>query len=99
MSVVTQTIQSFTLSVDGAKHTLTLPLSIADTIKLRSEVGWSQAQLFEFLKSPDLDTFAICVWLARLQSGETVTFQTVAAGITYASKLEIGAAEDDHPEG
>lgn len=90
--------QSFTLTVDGVNHTMVLPLAIMHTIRLRTEVGWSQPQLLEYLKDPDLDTFAACLFMACLQAGEVVTFEQIANGLNYDSKIAIGVAEDDLPE-
>lgn len=98
MTDTTTATKSFAFTLNGVAHTLAIPLAIKDTIRLRSEVGWSQAQLLEFLKDPDLDTFAVCVWLARLQAGETIAFDVVAEMVTYESALAIAPVEDDHPE-
>lgn len=89
---------SFAFNVDDVSYTLAMPLTIAQSMRLRSEIGISQPQLIDFMKSPDLDLMAVCVWLARLQAGDDVKFETVAAGITYESSLSVGVLEDDHPE-
>ena len=90
--------QSFVFNVDDVPYALSMPLTIAQSMRMRRELGWSQPQLIEELKSPDLDVMAVCVWLSRVQSGEDVAFETVAASVTYESKLSIGLVEDDHPE-
>lgn len=90
--------QSFAFNVDDVTYTLAMPLTISQSLRLRRELGWSQPQLIGELKSPDLDVMAVCVWLSRLQAGEDVSFDSVAAGISYDSKLTVGVVEDDHPE-
>lgn len=97
MSVALKT-QAFALTVDGVAHTLVLPLIIRHIIRLRSEVGWSQQELCEFVAKPDLDVFAVCIWLARLQAGENISFHVVADSLSYANEFAIGVAEDDHPQ-
>lgn len=90
--------QSFAFNVDDKTYTLALPLTIANSIRLRTELGWSQPQLMGFMQSPDLDVMAVCVWLARLQAGDDVSFAEVSKSISYDSKFSVGLAEDDHPE-
>ena len=87
------------IKVDGTGYPLSLPLTIGHSMKLRSATGWSQPELMDFLSKPDLDVLAVCVWLARVQAGESVEFDAVAATITYDSVLAVDFGEDDeHPE-
>lgn len=90
--------QSFAFNVDGVTHTLAMPLSITHSMRMRAEIGISQPELMAYMAKPDLDCMAVCVWLARLQAGESVTFAAVADSITYESELSIGVVEDEHPE-
>lgn len=87
------------IAVDGDRRSLTFPLTIEHSLGLRRQLGWSQQELLEQLTRPDLDVIAVCVWLSRVQAGETVSFAEVAGGLSYESKFELDfGGADDHPE-
>lgn len=79
-------------------------ITAKQTAALRRETGVSlQALMKQAETDPDIDTIAALVWLARLQTGETVAFDDVAAEIGYDSTIdelspeEADAATADDP--
>lgn len=92
-----------TLSLDGVQHVLYPNLLTAQDLgAVRGQVGMSLRKLIECAQDdPDLDIIAALIWVARCQGGESVTFDEVAAGITYQSKLDVAESSEpvsaDHP--
>jgi hypothetical protein len=76
-----------------------------DASQLRRATGYSFSGLMQAAQTDaDIDVIAAFVWLARRQRGEKITFEKVAASITFNSEVELeenDAADTgaDDPEG
>lgn len=71
--------------------------------KVRKETGMSFVAVLSLIETdPDMDLVAILVWVSRMQSGETVSFEDVASEINYDTEYDFDGeaepAEEDSPE-
>lgn len=88
------------LNVDGTEYRLTFEECTAlDAKECRKQTGLSLRDIFGAASggSPDLDSIAALVWLARVKGGESdLAFDDVAATIDYRTKIEgAGARQED----
>jgi hypothetical protein len=94
---------SVKITIDGDAYTLYPNLLTADGVRaVREQTGSSVRKLITMAEDdPDIDIIAALVWVARCQAGDDVDFATVAAAISYETKLDIEELETemdaDHP--
>lgn len=93
---------TLSVKVHGQEYSVRLEDCTAkDVSDCRRETGVSLQDVFgQISSSPDLDSVAALVWLARRQSGEReLSFRAVALTINYGTEIEIVGDEEDEPEG
>lgn len=91
--------------VDGDRHVFCPDALTARQIgECRRQVGRTVRSLLDEVSSDaDIDTLAAFVWLAKLQRGEQIKYETVADAIGYGSNFDVetNAVDDsggDSPE-
>lgn len=63
---------------------------IAMAVRRETGIPWAQWLLtFEDLTTVDIDSVAVLIYVARLQSGQDVTFDEVMDGLDYTSNVAL----------
>lgn len=70
-------------------------------VRRETGISWAQWLLtFENLSTVDVDSIAVLIFVARLQSGEQVTLNDVMDGLNYTSDVTLERVDaQDSPAG